>query len=300
MALMLQMLQSTLTWLGLKAGTGDGCEDDDVDAALRFEQLAGDVHLAALQCAVVTSGINVLVHGGRLTNAADLKDLMPAVLPASRTMLPRHAREVIGVKVANLAPARQFLTSIKAAQLDLENFCADVEKFGTDEAAFLDVAHLDVAWHNLSAAALAAVVTLEPDVKRCVAERYTRNTPVLKKLLLDVIKGGHPCVDEDGTVKLPDLPQRRTSMRPNVHLPCMLEYHGKTYPAVVKDISSGGIGLERAPTLMPHNVAVVEFENGTCLSGMVVWSKGDRAGIKLDVPLKSTHPLLDTVHESVD
>jgi hypothetical protein len=297
---MLQMLQSTLAWLGLKAGTGDGCDDGDVDAVLRFEQFVGDVHLAALQCAVVTSGINVLTRGGQLTNASDLKDLMPTVLPASRTMLPRQAREVIGLKVASLAPAREFLTSIKTAQRDLENFCADVDSFGTEEAAFLDVAHIDVAWHNLSTAALAAVVAMEPDVERCLAERYTRNTPVLKKLLLDVIKRGHPCVDDEGTVKLPDLPQRRTSMRPNVHMPCVLEYHGKTYPAVVKDISTGGIGLERAPTLMAQNVVVMEFENGSCLSGMVVWSKGDRAGVKLDVPLKSTHPLLDTAHATAD
>lgn len=297
---MLQMLQSTLAWLGLTAGSGEGCDDGDVDAVLRFEQLVGDVHLAALQCAVVTSGINVLTRGGELSNAAELKDLMPTVLPASRTMLPRQARETIGLKVSSLAPAREFLTSIKTAQRDLESFCADADKFGTEEAAFLDVAHLDVAWHNLSTAALAAVVAMEPDVKRCLAERYTRNTPLLKKLLLDVIKGGFPCVDEEGTVKLPDLPQRRTSMRPNVHLPCEIEYHGKTYPAVVKDISSGGIGLERAPTLMAHNVVVVEFENGTCLSGMVVWSKGDRAGIKLDVPLRSTHPLLGTEHATAD
>jgi hypothetical protein len=195
---MLQMLQSTLAWLGLKAGTGDGCDDGDVDAVLRFEQFVGDVHLAALQCAVVTSGINVLTLGGQLTNASDLKDLMPTVLPAPRTMLPRQAREVIGLKVASLAPAREFLTSIKTAQRDLENFCADVDSFGTEEAAFLDVAHIDVAWHNLSTAALAAVVAMEPDVERCLAERYTRNTPVLKKLLLDVIKRGHPCVDDDG------------------------------------------------------------------------------------------------------
>jgi hypothetical protein len=289
---MLQVLRSTFSWLGIPFEPASGCADDDVDAVLRLEQLIGELHLAALQTAVVTSGVNVLAQGGRLENASSLKDLMPEMPAPGQISLPRRVREEIGVKLNSLLPSRDFFEESKAAQQDLRAFCKDVDQFGTEEAAFLDVAHLDVAWHNLSTLALAAVVALEADVGRCLPDRYTRNTPMLKKLLVDVIRGGHPCVDANGTVKLPDLPQRRAALRPNVHLPCVLEHHGQTYQAVVKDISTGGVGLEDAPTLMPQTVVLIEFENGYCLAGLVVWSKGNRAGVKFDTPLKPNHPLL--------
>jgi hypothetical protein len=293
---MLQVLRSALSWLRIPFGAGgDACEDDgqDIDAVLQFEQLVGELHLAALQTAVVTSGINVLSRGGHIENAADLRDLMPSAPVPAKTSLPRRVREEIGIKFTSLVPARDFFKASNDAQRDLQAFCADAEKFGAEEAAFLDVAHLDVEWHNLSTGALAAVVALEPDVRRCLPERYTRNTPILKKLLLEVIRGGHPCVNEDGEVKLPDLPQRRAAMRPNVHLPCVIEHQGQTWRAVAKDISTGGVGLSGVPGLTPQAVILVDFENGHCVAGLVVWSRGHRAGVKFDTPLKTTHPLLE-------
>lgn len=291
---MLQVLLSALSWLRVPFGAGrEPCQDgeEDIDAVLQFEELVGELHLAALQTAVVTSGINVLARGGHLASAAELRDMMPRT-PA-RTALPRRVREEIGIKFSSLAPARDFFSASKIAQRDLGAFCDDADKFGAEEAAFLDVAHLHVEWHNLSTGALAAVVALEADVRRCLPERYTRNTPLLKKLLLDVMRGGHPCVDDDGVVKLPDLPQRRAAMRPNVHLPCVIEHQGQTWRAIVKDISTGGVGLSGVPGLTPQAVILVDFENGHCVAGLVVWSKGHRAGVKFDTPLKTTHPLLE-------
>ena len=147
-------------------------------------------------------------------------------------------------------------------------------------------------WRCLSLRALTAVVSVEKDVARCLPGRYSHNTPLLKKLLRSVIEGGRPCVDDNATVKLPDLPQRRASVRPNVHLPCVLEYHGRTFQAAAKDISTGGVGLEQAPALVPQTVVLMEFESGHCIAGLVVWSKGTRAGVKFDLPLKPSHPLL--------
>lgn len=293
---MLQVLRSALSWLRIPFGAGgDACEDDgqDIDAVLQFEQLIGELHLAALQTAVVTSGVNVLARGGHLENASDLRDLMPKAPAPAKTSLGRRVREEIDIKFSSLAPTREFFSAAKIAQRDLGAFCNDADKFGAEEAAFLDVAHLDVEWHNLSTGALAAVIALEADVRRCLPERYTRNTPILKKLLVEVVRGGNPCVGDDGVVRLPDLPQRRAAMRPNVHLPCVIEHQGQTWRAVAKDISTGGAGLSGVPGLTPQSVILVDFENGHCVAGLVVWSKGHRAGVKFDTPLKTTHPLLE-------
>ena len=293
---MLQALISSLSWLGLHhlaIGGGDTtARSEDVDAVLQFEQLIGELHLAALQTAVVTSGVNALGAGVRLQNPMALQDLGPQPPDAAKISLLRKCREQLGVPHKHVAAVREFFSEVPAAQQAVEAFCADANEFGTQEAGFLDLAAVADKWRCLSLRALTAVVGLERDVARCLPARYTRNTPVLKKLLRSVIEGGQPCVDNDARVKLPDLPQRRAAVRPNVNLPCILEHHGMTYQAFAKDVSTGGVGLSGAPTLMPQTVVLVEFESGHCVAGLVVWSKGSRAGVKFDVPLKPNHPLL--------
>jgi hypothetical protein len=292
---MLQGLFSRLSshgWLNFMAARSVAAAGEDMDAVVCFEQLVGELHLAAMQVAVVTSGVNALSEGVQLKNPLALQDLGPQLPSADKIALPRHCREELGIAVKSLATVRDFFGELKTAQRDVEAFCADADEFGTEEAAFLDLPGVADRWRCLSLRALTAVVALEKDVARCLPGRYSHNTPLLKKLLRSVIEGGRPCVDDNATVKLPDLPQRRAAVRPNVHLPCVLEYHGRTFQAVAKDISTGGLGLEEAPLLAPQTVVLVEFENGHCIAGLVVWSKGARAGVKFDVPLKPSDPLL--------
>lgn len=292
---MLQALISRLSWpgwLSFVPASSAAAPGEDMDAVVRFEQLVGELHLAAMQVAVVTSGVNALSEGIRLKNPLALQDLGPQVPSAEKITLPRHCREELGIAFKSLAAVRDFFGELKTAQRDVERFCADADEFGTEEAAFLDLPAVADRWRCLSLRALTAVVSVEKDVARCLPGRYSHNSPLLKKLLRSVIEGGRPCVDDNTTVKLPDLPQRRASVRPNVHLPCVLEYHGRTFQAAAKDISTGGVGLEQAPALVPQTVVLMEFESGHCIAGLVVWSKGTRAGVKFDLPLKPSHPLL--------
>jgi hypothetical protein len=292
---MFQALISALSRLGLHdatdAATGEA-QGDDVNAVVRFEQLVGELHLAAMQVAVVTSGVNALGEGIRLKNPLALQDLGPQLPRPEKISLPRHCREELGIAFKTIATVRDFFGELQTAQKDVQAFCADANEFGTVEAGFLDLPGVIDRWRCLSLRALTAVVSLEKDIARCLPGRYSRNTPLLKKLLRTVVEGAHPCVDDHATIKLPDLPQRRAAIRPNVHLPCVLEYHARTYQALAKDISTGGVGLENAPPLEPQTVVLIEFEDCPCLAGLVVWSKGTRAGVKFDTPLKPSHPLL--------
>ena len=292
---MLQALVTKLSWLGLPrifAAPRASVSGADIDAVMAFEQLVGELHLAAMQVAVVTSGINALSDGVRLKNLLALKDLGPQMPSADKISLPRHCREELGIAFKSIATVRDFYGELKVAQRDVDRFCADAHERGIAKASFLDLPAVADRWRRLSLRALVAVVALEKDVARCLPGRYSHNTPLLRQLLRSAVQGGRPCVDEKATVKLPDLPQRRAAVRPNVHLPCILEYQGRSFQAVAKDISTGGVGLELAPALLPQTVVLVEFEGGLCFAGLVVWSKGSRAGVKFDMPLKPSHPLL--------
>src|SRR6185295_19954221 len=99
------------------------------------------------------------------------------------------------------------------AQQTVAAFCADADTFGTEAAGFLDLPAVADKWRCLSLRALTAVVALQRDVARCLPERYASNTPLLKRLLRNVIEGGMPCIDTEARVLLPNLPQRRALVR---------------------------------------------------------------------------------------
>jgi hypothetical protein len=291
---MFQSLLKSLSQFGHRRTGPPGAPptSTDADAVVRFESLAGEVHLAAMQIAVVTSGVNALQAGIKLKNALSLQDLGPELPELEAIALPRACREQLGIAFSKIAPVRDLFRDLEPAQKDVEMFCTDAEKFGEETAAFLDLPSVSHRWRRLSVRALAAVIDLETDIARCLPARYAENTALLKRLLRSTADGGYPCVGPDCIIKLPDLPQRRAAVRPNAQLPCVVEYHGMTFHAVVKDISTGGVGLDDAPPMRPQTVVLIELEGGHCLAGLVVWSKGSRAGIKFDVPLKPNHQLL--------
>ena len=292
---MFQSLLKSLSQFGQKRPTspfGSSLGRADIDAVVQLESLVGELHLAAMQIAVVTSGVNALQSGIKLRNALSLQDLGPQIPDAATITLPRKCREQLGIGASKIAAVRDLFSDLEPAQRDVEMFCNDAKAFGEQEAAFLDLAGVSERWRRLSVRALAAVIGLEPDVARCLPARYAQNTPLLKRLLRSGAEGAHPCVGEDAIIKLPDLPQRRAAVRPNVRLPCVVEYHGMTFEAVVKDISTGGAGLDEAPPMRSQTVVLIEFQGGDCVAGLVVWSKGSRAGVKFDVPLRPTHQLL--------
>ena len=70
----------------------NGASGTDTDAVVRFETLIGELHLAAMQIAVVTSGVNALQAGIKLKNALSLQDLGPHTPDAETITLPRACR----------------------------------------------------------------------------------------------------------------------------------------------------------------------------------------------------------------
>ena len=190
----------------------------------------------------------------------------PQLPSAEKINLPRHCREELGIAYKSVAAVRDFFGELEDGAAGRRGILRG-RRSNSEPRRRLSSTCRQVAarWRCLSLRALTAVVVLEKDVARCLPGRYSHNTPLLKKLLRSVIDGGRPCVDDNATVKLPDLPQRRAAVRPNVHLPCVLEYHGRTYQAVAKDISTGGVGFEEAPLLEPQAVVLWSSKAATAL-----------------------------------
>ena len=262
----------------------------DLESIQLFETLVAETHAAALRTAAVASCVNTLGAGRLLISPECLKSVMPQ--PSSiLEELPRCQKE-LRPGAQTIPAVTNFFNSLDYAQAGVCDFCADAEQWGAEQAAFLHLKNLSTVWRRVSQLALNAVVTLDADIQRCLPVRYGQNTAVLKKLLTDVLEGGQPCLDVNGQPYIPELPQRRPAARRVINKPCIVEHQGKAARASVKDISSSGLGLEDAPEMTPHKVALIEFEDGRCVAGVVVWSKGANAGIKFDTPLGPNDALL--------
>jgi hypothetical protein len=70
------------------------------------------------------------------------------------------------------------------------------------------------------------------------------------------------------------------------------KHNRKTSEAFVRDVSAGGLGLERVPQLVPDSIVFVELPSGRRFAGTVAWCDNAAAGIRLSKPLLPNDPLL--------
>jgi PilZ domain len=109
-----------------------------------------------------------------------------------------------------------------------------------------------------------------PDAKETIA------------LLLSAAEKGIPRLacsgpDDDGSIA-----EMRRHPRYSVSVPVTLELDYKSQPAILRDISRGGCGLETISRPPDRVAATISISNGIALKGKVVWSSGLRSGIQFD------------------
>lgn len=254
-----------------------------------LEALVCETHTAALLTATIASAINAFRREHSERSEAALKPYVPrepALISVLRngmleTKLDEDTIGVISDFFDNLAPAR----------IALDQYFSDANHIGVDRASALHQLPLANVWRRTCEDALVAVRQLHGHLGQLPAQ-YTSNSMVLIELLQDVSQGGSPCIDEDGKLNLPDLPQRRKSARRTLCQTCIITHDGTTSQAFVRDVSPGGFGLERVPNLAPKSVVLIELPSGRRFTGVVAWCNGSAAGVRFSRTLLPNDPLL--------
>jgi len=254
-----------------------------------LEALVCEVHSAALLTATIASAINAFRRAGTVRSEADLKPYVPGE-PAIISVL-RNGMLEMDVNDDTVRLVIQFFDDLGPARIALDRYFADANHIGEDRAAALHLLTVSATWRRACQDALLAVRQLHSDLSRLPAQ-YASNSKLLNNLLQDVIIGGTPCLDTNGQIALPDLPQRRQSARRTVCQPCMLTHNRVTSQAFVRDVSPGGFGLERVPQLVPKTAVEIELPSGRRFSGVVAWCSGSSAGVRFTRVLLPNDPLL--------
>ena len=284
---MLQSLRSKL----FTADRNESAEQaTGLDGNGLIEAIVCETQTAALQVAAIVSGLHALRAKAALRNPAELKNFLPGGSAVIGELLRSH--EEAGLDPKTLLNVKEFFGELSAARPGIERLLADVERLGAEHPSSHNQVSASAAWSRLCQHALAAVSALDADLRHRLPPYYGENAAMLAGVLKTAGDGQHPCIDKAGNIVLPNMPQRRRTTRRSLLQQGMLRYRGKMSSVIAKDISTTGLGLERAPELKIQELVQVELTGGRRLMGVIVWASGSSAGVKLGKPLPPNDPLL--------
>lgn len=254
-----------------------------------LEAIVCETQTEALYSVVVGSGINALRHKSRVKNPQSLKNFLPRESAVIGELLRSH--EDAGLSLSVMLRLREVFGALAAARGSAARFFADAGQNGAHAAA-IDSSSFAAHWSRLCEEIVETLRALDAETIGRVPDYYLDNSSTLVKMLTSVAGGGQPCIDAAGEIVLPDLPQRRRTARRSLLQQVSLRHRGKNTLVIAKDISATGLGLDHVPELQLEELVQIEMTGGRRLMGMVVWIKGDTAGIRLGKPLPPNDPLL--------
>ena len=239
-----------------------------------------------------------------LLNTAPLITVATAIANAVEAGHPRLHRRAIAVYAPVQTPSFQKLVERlldTETSLDIcaavQNHCARLSlavrmcRAGDDGVIAVpevDIEILADAWRRAAGAATDAIEALSALAKALPEDRLL---PALS--LLQLAKSGEtPCIDADGRVTIPGWAERRREKRRSVHLAAIAQIGRQVVPAMIRDVSPSGIGLQCTYQAAPEERIIVRLPGDRQMAGTVTWSDGQRIGVMLDQRLEVGDPLL--------
>ncbi len=183
----------------------------------------------------------------------------------------------------------------------IATYAHECETLGVSVASILHAKTLSIHWQDTCKLLAEALTPLMAEAKSDLQQIYYENWQALKPLLQGANLGRQSCVDDDGNVSQPDLPQRRHTPRVSLLQNCEVFYEDKSFKklksfkALARDISLVGLGidiLQQRPILENKTPVIVELSYGRELEGVIAWSDVSKLGITLNTKLDPNDPIL--------
>jgi PilZ domain-containing protein len=254
-----------------------------------LEALVCETHSAGLLSATIASAVNAFKDSTSPKREGQLKPYVPRE-PAIISVL-RNGMLEMDLDEDTIAVVIDLFDDLGPARIAIDQYFADANHIGEDRAAALHLLPLRNTWRRACEDALVAVRQLHGYLGQ-LPTQYTSNSNVLIELLESAARGNSPCLDQDGNISIPELPQRRRTARRTICQPCTITHNRTTSVAFVRDVSPGGFGLERVPKLVAKSLILIELPSGRRFTGVVAWCNGTSAGVRFSRTLLPNDPLL--------
>ncbi len=103
---------------------------------------------------------------------------------------------------------------------------------------------------------------------------------------------GIPAPNANTSTLPSDARKQRSFERHDISMRALLHLRARYQSVLVRDVSPGGMKLEKAFGLMPGDIVTVELLSGRALQGKVMWSVAPFCGLAFEQPLHLQDPLL--------
>ena len=240
--------------------------------------------------------IATAVTASLVTARAMLRPLSPqysalSYLPPDPALLSNAAMHVTGLNLPRSfkSASNDFYASLavaKAATVEIQT-----AQDQTTAASGKDWMSLSGEWRRSAALALTAGDEAH-DLSSAGADQVLGHWPELRLLLAAVRDGDSPCVSTDGHIVCPSWADRRGSQRKTLGMPAWHCAGERKRRVTLADISQTGFGLSDCSGITAGDHVAVEMTSGRVLSGVVMWARADRAGVRLRQPLTRNDILL--------
>ena len=197
--------------------------------------------------------------------------------------------------IESILAVPSYYTRLEFAQRLTQNF-VEITPAELQAERRVEGEKLEDAWRRVCAAAIDAART----IRQLLAEDgYSVASPPhrhAEALLIAAQRGERPCVDAAGCITVPGWAESRASKRIAVGLQVRALYRGNEQSTVLDNASVSGCGLSGLEGGIPGRLISIKGPGFETLTGVIIWDRGGRTGIKLDNPLRDDHPLLRPVN----
>ena len=226
--------------------------------------------------------------------------------------------QAIASVVAFIAPEPVIFPTVAAgstAKLDRTELIANLQEFyarlsfaralgpwalnagGGDTTITFELRQLIDVWQRVCSAANVVCHQLY-DIENGASQSRRDQLVPIHEMIKSAQHGGSPCVRLDGTVFVPGWLDERRQPRRLLGWPVWLEVANTCEAAILKDVSSGGIGLESCQPRAIGTPLNVHLPSGRVLQAVVTWSQAGRLGAKFAQPLMLNDPVLTGAEQS--
>lgn len=255
-----------------------------------IENVVADIQSLATSVAVITTAVNAMTDCHLRLSAGEISVHAPD-LPALRRLISAFDMEVTA-DAPIVDQTLDLIEEIADALEALSHYLDDSAQLGPGRAASLHASRLARIWRPLSKRMAKVLQAWEPTHEGLIPELYQQNSRVLVGLLAGAAAGFKPCLDRHYRLHVPDLPQKRRWYRRSLLKDCRVLQGAHEQSAFVRDVSAGGLGLERVTGLERGMDVTVRVDGGRQFRGTVTWCSEGKAGIRFHRRLDARDPMI--------
>ena len=248
--------------------------------------LLDEFYAAAKLLVTLTSIVNARAASRRLQSIASVAGFIapePVIFPAVATGATAkvHRPELI-------ASLQEFYARLSFARAF---GAAALNNGGEENTVSFELRQLVDVWQRICSAANVVCHQLY-DIENGAGPNRRDQLLAIHEMIKSAQHAGSPCVRLDGTVFVPGWLDERRQPRRLLAWPVWLEVDNACEAAILKDVSTGGVGLESCQGRPIGTQINVHLHSGRILKAVVTWSQNGRLGAKFLQTLPPEDPML--------